>query len=157
MQSRLKFHHGSNHQTAPKSPGSILFAIKATKVHKQKQKQMTTDMKSVGNRVKRVFAPLLTLTQFYLEIITMTPSLLYQTRRKNPLVYNGLIWPDFFLVDLQHFFFRFRVGGGGGGGDKKLTGHFQSFFSFSEFFCSFFFNISRKNSKLVYQQSVLNL
>ena len=25
-----------------------------------------------------------------------TPSLLHQTRKKNPLVYNGLIRPDFF-------------------------------------------------------------
>ena len=31
----------------------------------------------------------------------------------------------FLLVDLQDFFFRFRVGGGGGGGGGK---HFQSFY-----------------------------
>ena len=40
-------------------------------------------------------------------------------------------------------------GGGGGGWGGELTGHFQSFF----------FNVSRKNSKTskVNQQSVLNL
>ena len=51
----------------------------------------------------------------------------------------------FLLVDLQEFFFRFRVGGTGKKERKalKMTGHFQSFvFSFSELF----FNISRTNS-----------
>ena len=64
------------------------------------------------------------------------------------------------LVDLREIFFRFRVGGEGvtkksSENDQltndQLTGHFQSFF----------FNISRTNSKTsnlkVNQPSVLNL
>ena len=57
---------------------------------------MTTDMNSGGKG----------LTQFYLEIITMTPSLLYQTKRKNPLVYTRLIRPEFFSSRFTEFFFQ---------------------------------------------------
>ena len=59
----------------------------------------------------------------------------------------------FLLVDLQDFFFRFKVGVEGGTkkiNKKALTGHFKAFF---------FLISPEKNSKtsMVNQQSVLNL
>ena len=50
--------------------------------------------------------------------------------------------PDFLLVDLREFFFRFRVEGTKKKEKKALTGHFQSFFQ------SFFLiSPEKKNSK----------
>ena len=52
---------------------------------------------------------------------------------------------NFLLVDLQEFFFRFRVEGTKKKRKKQSTGHFQSFFfSFSELF---FFNTIKLVSK----------
>ena len=84
---------------------------------------------------------------------------------------HKILGQNFFIRWFTEFFFQIRMGGGGwGGGGKKeykkpsendqLTGHFQNFFFIFFFhFQSFFFNISRKNSKTseVNQQSVLNL
>ena len=50
--------------------------------------------------------------------------------------------PDFLLVDLREFFFRFRVEG-----TKKKRKKRSSDWSFSELFSELFFNISRKKQQ----------
>ena len=73
---------------------------------------------------------------------------------------EGMVRPDFLLVDLREIFFRFKVGGRGKKRKKRsendqFTGHFQSFFFiFRAFFLfifrAFFFLISPEQTvKLV--------
>ena len=50
--------------------------------------------------------------------------------------YYVIIWPNIF-ISLFTFFFKFKVGGGRGvesSENDQLTGHFKSYFSFSELF-----------------------